>query len=156
VEAAIREDLLDQAEVAAVLTRNFARHGVPKLTAALKTITDEPPWTQSAVERAFLELIRDHGLPEPRCNVLVDGELVDAHWPEYNLIVEVDGWKYHRTQRAFEDDHAKTLRLQLAGRRVARFTARQVFRQPRYVAATVENLLSGRREPGPTSAPEGR
>jgi very-short-patch-repair endonuclease len=156
VEAAIREELLDQAELDSLLARSLGRRGVPKLAAALKAITDEPPWTQSALERAFLELIRAHGLPEPRCNVFVDGDLVDAHWPRHNLIVEVDGWKYHRTHRAFEDDHAKTLRLQLAGWTVARFTARQVFDQPEYVARTVEALLSGRRVPGPLPAPEGR
>ena len=157
VEAAIREELLSQAELDSLSARSPGRRGRPKLTEALGAITDEPPWTQSALERAFLELIRAHGLPEPRCNVFVDGDLVDAHWPLHNLIVEVDGWKYHRTHRAFEEDHAKTLRLQVAGRQVARFTARQVFKQPQYVADTLEALLSGKREPGgEPQAPAGR
>jgi very-short-patch-repair endonuclease len=158
VEAAQREELLDQRSLDATIARNPGRHGLPRLQAALRDLSDEPPWTQSTLERAFLELIRGHELPEPRINVFVDGELVDAHWPQQNLIVEVDGWKFHRTRRAFEDDHAKTLRLQVAGRRVARFTARQVFKEPDYVAGTIQKLLSGERGPGsgPSPVPTGR
>jgi very-short-patch-repair endonuclease len=155
IEAAQREELLDQRSLDATIARNPGRHGIPRLRAVWRELTDEPPWTQSELERAFLELIRAHHLPEPRTNVLVDGQLVDAHWPQHNLVVEVDGWKFHRTRRAFEDDHDKTLRLQVAGHRVARFTARQVFNQPRYVARAIETLLSGRPEPGPISAPAG-
>jgi very-short-patch-repair endonuclease len=157
VEAAAREELLDQSSLDATIARNPGRRGTPRLRAAVGELTDEPPWTQSKLERAFLELIRDNGLPEPRMNVFVEGELVDAYWPELNLIVEVDGWKFHRTRRAFEDDHAKTLRLQVAGRPVARFTAWQVFNQPGNVARTIGKLLSGGRDPGAEPpVPEGR
>ena len=42
VEAAIREELLSQAELDCILARSLGRRGVPKLTAALRMITDEP------------------------------------------------------------------------------------------------------------------
>ena len=157
MEAAIREELLSQAELDSLFARSPGRRGRPKLTDALGAITDEPPWTQSALERAFLELIRAHGLPEPRCNVFVDGDLVDAHWPLHNLIVEVDGWKYHRTHRAFEEGHAKTLRLQVAGRQVARFTARQVSSSRSTSRTPSRRCSAGSVEPGgEPQAPAGR
>ncbi len=44
----------------------------------MEELRGSPQWTQSELENAFLSLIRDAGLPEPRCNVLVEGELVAA------------------------------------------------------------------------------
>jgi very-short-patch-repair endonuclease len=141
VEAAIREQLLDMAEVYDLYTRGAGRRGLPKLKAVMSEVAAEPPWTQSGLERALLELIRGSGLPEPSTNVSVDGFVVDAHWPEHNLIVEVDGWTFHRTRRTFENDHRKLAVLAANGRRVAPFTAQQVFTDPGYVVVTLARLM---------------
>ena len=56
-------------------------------------------------------------------------------WPRSRLVVEVDGYAWHRSPTAFETDRARDLTLVLAGYRVLRFTWEHVTRRPSYVAA---------------------
>jgi very-short-patch-repair endonuclease len=75
-------------------------------------------------------------------NVLVEGLEVDALWPDQRLIVEVDGWQFHKTRAAFERDRARDAALLVAGYRVVRVTYRQLRDQPEAVADTVRRLLA--------------
>ena len=97
-------------------------HGRKAVSDVMAEVTDETPWTQSELERRFLELIRSAGLPEPRTNVTVAGHVVDFLWPEQRLIVEVDGYRWHSSRRAFENDRSKGIDLALAGYRVIHVT----------------------------------
>ena len=65
-------------------------------------------------------------MPEPHCNVVVAGIVVDFHWPRQRLIVEVDGFEYHRSRQAFENDRERDAALQIAGQRVLRVTHRRI------------------------------
>jgi very-short-patch-repair endonuclease len=56
----------------------------------------------------------------------VEGELVDFHWSEHRLVVEVDGYAFHKTRRSFEDDRRRDAKLQIVGYRVARITHRRI------------------------------
>jgi very-short-patch-repair endonuclease len=58
--------------------------------------------------------------------VLVDGYLVDAHWPAARLVVELQGYEYHAHRQAFDHDYAKLGRLTLAGYQVLPLTHRQL------------------------------
>ena len=118
LESAQRRDLLDVARVRAAIASSPGRN-TRRLEQALAQVHDEAPWTQSELERAFLELIRAAGLPEPQCNVYVAGMLVDFYWPQQGVVVEIDGYAYHRGRRSFEDDRRKSTRLQVAGVRAA-------------------------------------
>ncbi len=45
-------------------------------------------------------------------DVIVNGREVDAYFADHGLIVELDGWEYHRSRAAFEkdrDDDAEAL-----------------------------------------------
>lgn len=126
VEEVERREILDGRLLQAQLQRGNGRRGVAALRRALRATRGQPSWTQSGLERAFLELVREAGLPEPQTNVIVDGELVDAFWPEYNLIVEADSWSYHKTRRSFEDDRRKDTKHTLAGRRSIRITGSRI------------------------------
>ena len=53
------------------------------------------------------------------------------------LVVEVDGFAFHRTRRAFERDRARDAVLAAAGVRTLRFTARQVEQRPVEVVAAL-------------------
>src|SRR5687768_14718047 len=55
-------------------------------------------FTRSEAERRLKQLCKAAGLPIPRTNARVAGHEVDAYWPAERLIVEVDGYKYHRTR----------------------------------------------------------
>jgi very-short-patch-repair endonuclease len=56
----------------------------------------------------------------------VEGErythVVDAYWPDRKLVVQLDGFKHHRTRRDRERDAGTDADLELAGNRVVRLT----------------------------------
>jgi very-short-patch-repair endonuclease len=53
------------------------------------------------------------------------------------LIVEVDGYAYHRSPSAFEADRERDVVLGMKRWRVLRFTSRQVAHRAAWVAAAV-------------------
>lgn len=100
--------------------------------------------TRSDLERDFLRLCRRYELPVPEVNVRIGRHEVDFLWREASLVVETDGYRYHRGRQAFEDDRARDLDLRDAGYDVLRISYRQVATEPRRVAAAVHSALSAR------------
>jgi very-short-patch-repair endonuclease len=74
-------------------------------------------------------------------NVIVEGELVDALWRDQKLVVEVDGYGYHRSREQFEADRRRDAKLQVAGYRVIRLTQHRIDTEPSAVAAQLRTLL---------------
>jgi very-short-patch-repair endonuclease len=111
-------------------------------------VPDDAPdgFTRSEAERRLTQLCKAAGLPPPRTNARVAGYEVDAYWPAERLIVEVDGWAYHRTREAFERDRRKDAALQAAGYRVIRITWRRLTKEPYSVSAQLGALLTVRPE----------
>lgn len=129
-------------EEVAARTRHRRGPGPAALRQALDRLTREGARvTRSELEDRFLALLDAHDLPRPRTNVTVEGFEVDAHWPQHRLVVELDGWEWHRTRDAFERDHRRTTVLADAGLTVRRFTHRQVADEPDAVAASLRRLL---------------
>ncbi len=153
LEQAQREDKLDRRRIEAMIVRNPGRHGIKALRGAVAELQDDPAWTQSELERQFRELSESRGLPRPAMNQYVEGELVDAFWRDHHLVVEVDGWRFHKTRRSFENDRRKDAKLVEAGWRVVRFTHHRVFHEPDGVAITLSRLL--RAGPWPPPARSG-
>jgi very-short-patch-repair endonuclease len=96
--------------------------------------------TRSELEDLFLRLCRRYRLPKPEVNVKVGQLEVDFLWRAKRLIVETDGYKYHRGSQAFEDDHDRDLVLHDLGYTVRHFTYRQVTETPNRIAATLKDL----------------
>ena len=143
LESAQRRDRLDIARMSAAIAATPGRH-TRRLERALAQLHDDAPWTQSELERAFLELIRAAGLPEPQCNVYVAGMLVDFYWPQQGVVVEIDGYAFHRGRRSFEDDRRKNTRLQVAGVRAAiQVTAHRIRHEQAGLIADMQQLLIG-------------
>jgi hypothetical protein len=142
LEAAERRRLLDGRTIRAEIGDSPGHRGAALLARALAEVADEPPDLRSGLEAAFLALTRGAGLPDPSTNVVVAGVPVDAYWPQYGLVVEVDGWRWHRSRRSFEEDRRRTNRLQLAGLTVLRFTDTQVDNDPRGVAAEIRRAIA--------------
>jgi very-short-patch-repair endonuclease len=71
-----------------------------------------------------------------------NGSERDFTFADQRLIVEIDGWAYHRSRRAFEADRARDRAALRAGYRTARFTATEVLGDPKSVAVELRTLLS--------------
>jgi very-short-patch-repair endonuclease len=140
-ERAERSELLDLRAVQLTMERNPGRRAHKRLRSLLPDLVAPEP-TRSELERLFHRLCRLAGLPLPQVNVLVEGFEVDAYWPVHRLVVEVDGWRFHRTRAAFERDRARDAALLVAGHRVMRVTYRQLREDPAGVAARVRTLLA--------------
>lgn len=69
---------------------------------------------------------------------------VDFVWIDRRVIVETDGYRYHRGKAAFEDDRARDLELRALGYEVVRLSYRQVTEEPERVAAVLRGALRGR------------
>jgi Protein of unknown function (DUF559) len=145
---AIVNELFDLNAIARVLARNPTAPGTRRLAEAL---TEEVPFTRSDLEHATLELFRSFSLPEPDTNAWVsDGEKlveVDFLWREFGLIVEVDGWRYHRSRWRLRQDAAKTAALRAQGWHVIRFSEFEISGTPAQVAATTLAAMRGPRQP---------
>jgi hypothetical protein len=105
--------------------------------------------TRSELEDRFLGLCDRHQLPRPTSNTLIEGEEVDFVWRRERLIVEVDGYRYHRSPAAFEEDRERDVMLTLAGWTVLRFTWAQVTERPAWVAAALSKRLAHSRRHAP-------
>ena len=103
--------------------------------------------TWSELEADFEAMLKPTGVPMPQMNkwiVLDDGEpaiRADFYWPAQRVVVETDGWRFHRGRGSFERNRRNDQRLTVAGFRVVRMTRRQIKRQPRQMAAVVVSLL---------------
>ena len=117
------------------------RRGAARLGKAVARHTG-PSVSKSRAERRLLEIVRAAGLPVPLTNVRVHGCLVDAYWPEHGLVVEVDGYKFHRTRPKLERDSAKGAKLVAMGLSVMRLTWPQMEDTPLVVTARLAQALA--------------
>lgn len=141
VEQAIRIGTFDLNELKRVMARGHGRHGLKPLRAVLARLHPDGAATRSDMEARLLDLCRDWGLPPPRVNVIVEGYEVDAYWPQSKLVVELDGFAHHSSRRSFDEDHARTLALELAGNHVRRLTDPMLRNTPERVAAAIRAVL---------------
>lgn len=121
VEQSQRCGRLNLPAIERVIGRHPTRRGAGQLRALLRQYVGPVP-VRSELERRFLELATDSGLPTPQVNVKVAGLEVDVYWPQWRLVVELDGRAFHSDPRSFERDRVRDARLQRARCRVLRVT----------------------------------
>lgn len=112
----------------------------------------ETDGTRSDLERDFLRLCRRNGLPRPDVNARLGRWTVDFLWEDQRVVVETDGYRYHRGRVASEDDRARDLDLRRRGYDVVRLSGRQLREEPGHIAALVREALrcAGRLRPATT------
>ena len=138
-------DLADQRHL--IDFAELRRRRLPRSLQAVLTLYAQAV-TRSELEERFLALCHEHGLPRPNVNTRIEGCEVDFAWRDRRLVVEVDGYRYHRAPSTFEDDRERDVVLSVAGWTVLRFTYAQVVRRPAWVAAAVAtHLAPSRRHP---------
>jgi very-short-patch-repair endonuclease len=139
LERAINEadklDLVDPETLADALEAYRGVQGV----APLRGILDRRTFrlTDSELERRFLVLATEAGLPLPLTGRLVNGFRVDFYWPDLGLVVETDGLRYHRTASQQGRDRLRDQTHSAAGFMPLRFTHAQV----RFEAKRVRDTL---------------
>ena len=94
----------------------------------------------SVLERAFIALLDAHGLPLPGTNIPKGGHWVDCHWPEFDLTVELDTYRYHSTRHAWEQDHRRERKGRRRGK-YRRYVWGDVFELPEETVADLRELL---------------
>ena len=121
--------------------RSQGRYGIPKLLAVIEGV-EATRGGHSWLERRYLQLTAAAGLPRPETQRHLgraDGRLirVDCYYPDADLVVELLGYRWHRTRTQMQRDAERVNRLSLDGRLVLQFTYDQVTLGPQIVVATV-------------------
>jgi very-short-patch-repair endonuclease len=127
------------AQVEAVLARRPTSPGAGKLRQVLH---GDVRITLSALERRFLALLREAGLPLPHTNRPVGGRRVDCRWPQQRLTVELDGYRYHRSRHAWEQDRRREREARARGDEFRRYTYGDVFEEPALMLAELCAVLA--------------
>jgi len=142
--------LFDLRALHAAIARAPRHRGIKPLTAALAALHPDAVLNDSDLEAAMAELTDAHGLPRASFQFPLLGHQVDFHWPEAGLVAQTDGFEFHRSRQAFQEDRAQDRALQLAGFRVLRFTWDDLTLRPDTVAEQLSQALT---LPTPRRAP---
>ena len=134
--------LFDLTALDATIRAHQGRPGAPRLRAVLERHSVGSTLTRSELEERFLRFCDERGIASPRVNATVAGLEVDFYWPRPRLVVELDGWAFHRTRAAFERDRTRDALLAARGVRVLRFTHRQLIATPGDVARALQPARS--------------
>jgi len=138
----LNESLLHRRVVA---LRSSGRHGIPRLLEAIEG-SEIVSGAHSWLERAFLRLIADAQLPRPDTQVVLSRAQdrlvrVDFRFPTTEVVVEVLGYRYHRTPDQLRRDTARMNALLTDGYRPYQLTYDQIVDQPESVIAEVRSAL---------------
>jgi hypothetical protein len=118
-EAAFRRKF-DLEATRRAMARANGHHGIGVLMRALELYAAGSAGTKSRYEDAFLASCS----LEPLVNMELLGYEVDFHWPQWRLVVEVDG--NHSLPRDRRNDPARDRVLEAAGWTVVRFRGEEV------------------------------
>jgi hypothetical protein len=133
------------AKVEAVLARRPNSPGARTLRSVLR---GDVRVTLSELERRFLAILREEGLPLPRTNRPAGGRRVDCHWPEHGLTVELDSYRYHNTRYSWEQDRRREREAHGRDDEFRRYTHGDVFDDSRAMRRELRGLLRARESPG--------
>ena len=125
--------------------RGSGRYGIPLLLQVIEGV-EITRGAHSWLEREFLRLTDEAGLLRPTPQQVLgkrDHKLirVDFHYAETRLVVEVLGYRHHRTKLQMQIDTERTNRLTLAGYLVLQFTYDHVVATPEWVVDQVAEAL---------------
>ena len=96
----------------------------------------------SLLERKLLHILRDHGLPEPACEIDLgdrDGWVgrVEVVYRDTSLLIEADSRRHHSSFSDQITDRRRDNQFMAEGYRVLRFTWDDLEQRPSWVASTV-------------------
>ena len=123
----------------AALDRNRGRHG---LAAARRLVEVVATDSESVAERRFLALLRQERIRGWVQQFPIGRYRADFAFPDERVVVEIDGWAFHRSQRRFQADHDKLNAITVAGWLPLAFTWHDLDANP---IGTIEQLVTALR-----------
>jgi very-short-patch-repair endonuclease len=117
------------------------RHNTPGAERLRRVLRGDTRVTLSALERRFLQLLTEAGLPLPTTNKPAGAHRVDCRWPEHRLTVELDSYRYHNSRHAWEQDRRREREARARGDEFRRFTHDDVFVTPGPMLRELRGLL---------------
>jgi hypothetical protein len=135
-------------QVSAVLPRNS-----PGAATLQRVMTGEVRVALSRLESRFLRLLEQHDLPLPDTNRPAGGRRVDARWPARRLTVELDGYRYHRSRHAWEQDRRREREARARGDEFRRYSWADVTERPRHMLTDLRALLTPAADAARTAIP---
>ncbi|MBL8909180.1 MAG: DUF559 domain-containing protein [Archangium sp.] len=104
--------------------------------------------TESELESMTLELIDMAGLPRPvkQRSVVVNGRVrrLDFWWPDFKIVLEVDGYAHHSSPRSFEDDRRRNNALVTRGCLVLHWTWQLIQDEPEHLIEELQRCMARR------------
>ncbi|MGH2874255.1 MAG: type IV toxin-antitoxin system AbiEi family antitoxin domain-containing protein [Solirubrobacteraceae bacterium] len=140
VHDALRSPSLTEAQLSDCCAR-LPTHAGARLVGQVIAGIDGAP-TRSDFEVEFIAFCERFGLPRPQTNVRVAGHEVDALFEAQRVIVELDGWHFHRDRATFESDRERDAATLLAGHLTLRLTWERMTRHPAREAARLRRILN--------------
>ena len=137
-EAGIRHETTPE-QVEAVLSHRPSSRGAADLR---RVLWGDERVTLSALERRFLKLLREAGLPLPVTNRPAGGRYVDCRWVGRRLTVELDGYRYHSSRYAWERDRRREREAYARGDQFRRYTWGDVFEETGPMLRELQAVLS--------------
>ena len=131
VNEADKHDVIDPEALRTALDDYAGECGVKPLRTLLDRLTFRLSDTE--LEVLFRPIAARADLPVPLTKEMVNGFEVDFYWPELGLVVETDGWRYHRTPSAQTRDALRDQTHTASGLTALRFSHYQVKYEPQHV-----------------------
>jgi Transcriptional regulator, AbiEi antitoxin/Protein of unknown function (DUF559) len=148
LEAAVNE--ADQLKLVNPEQLRHALDGLPPWPGVkrLRDLLDGPTvtLTTTELERLFLPLAHEVGLPAPQTQTRLAGHRVDFYWPDLGIVVEADSLRYHRTAFKQASDKRRDNAHASSGLMALRFTHGQICHEPAYVRTTLARAARLRRQ----------
>ena len=147
LDAALRQGLVDIDTLNALLRIASDRRlgGVRTLRELVNVRGPGEAMSESELESSVYRLLRaaHYPLPERQFPVKFGRRhgRVDFCYPEANLVIEVDGRRWHAGRRPENRDRRRDHSLILEGKRVLRFTWEDVVHEPEYFLEVVGEAL---------------
>jgi len=131
INEADKRDVIDPDALRKALEEHAGDPGVRPLRRILDKHTFR--LSDDELELLFRPIAAAAGLPTPLTKVIVNEFEVDFFWPDLGLVVETDGWRYHRTPATQTLDALRFQTHTAAGLTPLRFSHWQVKYEPDHV-----------------------